>query len=208
MSTVDRASQEPVKTELIKALREKTGVSIMDCKRALEEAGGDLQKGEEILKQMGKASAAKKASRATAQGVVSSYIHFGGKVGVLLELNCESDFVAKTEAFQELARNLCMQVAALRARYVSRESVPAETLQLMQARFEEEARQMGKPDKVLPKIVEGKLEKYYQEVCLVDQAYIKNEELTIQDLIKEHIQKFGENVRIGRFVRYEIGETD
>lgn len=207
MSTGKKTEQKPVKTELIKELREKTGVAIMDCKRALEEAGGDLQKAEEILRQMGKASAQKKASRATSQGIISSYVHFGGRVGVLLELNCETDFVAKNEAFQELARNLCMQVAALRARYVSRQSVPAEELQPVKARFEEEARKMGKPAQVIPKIVEGKLEKFYAEVCLLDQAYIKNEDLTIQDLVKEHIQKFGENIQIGRFVRYEIGET-
>ncbi|RLE00281.1 MAG: elongation factor Ts [Aquificota bacterium] len=192
--------------QMVKELREKTGAGIMDCKKALQECQGDLEKAVESLRKKGLATAVKKASRATNEGLIHSYIHMGGKIGVLIEVNCETDFVARTEEFKELVHNLAMQVAASSPLYVSKEDVPEDALEKERRLYREQALEQGKPEKVIDRIVEGKLNKFYQEVCLLEQPFIREPEKTVSQLITEHIAKLGENIRVKRFVRFQLGE--
>ncbi|RLD96576.1 MAG: elongation factor Ts [Aquificota bacterium] len=195
-----------ITSQMVKELREKTGAGIMDCKKALQECQGDLEKAVEALRKKGLATAAKKASRATNEGLIHSYIHMGGKIGVLIEVNCETDFVARTDEFKELVHNLAMQVAASSPLYVSKEDVPEDALEKERRLYREQALEQGKPEKVIDRIVEGKLNKFYQEVCLLEQPFIREPEKTVSQLITEHIAKLGENIRVKRFVRFQLGE--
>ncbi len=190
--------------KLVKQLRERTNAGFMDCKRALEEAGGDLEKAETVLRTKGIASASKKASRATKEGIVASYIHLQGKVGVLVEVNCETDFVAKNENFREFVKDITLQIAAAHPQYVTRDEVPAKTVAAERAIFEAQVK--GKPANVVSKIVDGKLDKFYSTVCLLEQGFIKNPDQTINDLVKSKIAELGENIIIRRFTRYLVGE--
>ncbi len=190
----------------VKELREKTGAGIMDCKAALKEADGDMEKAIEILKKKGIAKAAKKASRVASDGLIGSYIHHGGKIGVLVEVNCETDFVAKTDDFKNLVNEIAMQIAASNPLYVKREDIPEEVLNKEKEVYRAQALESGKPEKIVDRIVEGKMEKYFKEVCLLEQPYIRDDEKTVKDLINETIAKVGENIVIRRFVRYVLGE--
>src|SRR5881227_182607 len=190
--------------QLVKQLREKTNAGFMDCKRALAEGGGDLEKAEAILRMKGIASAGKKASRATKEGIVASYIHLQGKVGVLVEANCETDFVAKNENFRNFVKDITLHIAAAHPIYVSREEVPADVVTSERAIYEAQVK--GKPENVMEKIVAGKLDKFYSTVCLLEQAFIKNPDVTINDLVKSKIAELGENIVIRRFTRYLVGE--
>jgi elongation factor Ts len=184
-------------------LREKTGAGLLDCKKALDEAQGNQEQAETILRKKGVASAAKKAGRSTSDGLVEAYIHVGGKVGVLVEVNCETDFVAKTDDFKTFCRDICLQIAAANPTYVRREEVP-ET-ELAKERDIAAAQLAGKPPAAVQKIVEGKIEKYYSQVCLLDQPFVKVPEKTIKDLLTEKVAKMGENIQIRRFVRFQLG---
>lgn len=190
--------------KLVKQLREKTNAGIMDCKRALAEAGGDLERAEAALRTKGIASAGKKASRATKEGIVASYIHLQGKVGVLVEVNCETDFVAKNENFREFVKDITLHIAAAHPLYVSREEVPATLVESERAIYEAQVK--GKPENVISKIVEGKLDKFYSTVCLVEQGFIKNPDQTVKELVATKISELGENIVIRRFTRYLVGE--
>jgi elongation factor Ts len=190
--------------KLIKQLREKTNAGYMDCKRALEEAGGDLAKGETILRTKGIASADKKASRATKEGIVASYIHLQGKVGVLVEVNCETDFVAKNENFRGFVKDITLHIAAAHPLYVSRDNVPAKLVEAEREIYKAQVK--DKPAHVINKIVDGKLDKFYSTVCLLEQGFIKNPDQTINDLVKSKIAELGENIVIRRFTRYLMGE--
>ncbi len=192
--------------QMVKELREKTGAGIMDCKKALAQCDGDMEKAVEALRKKGLATAAKKASRATNEGLIHAYIHMGGKIGVLIEVNCETDFVARTDEFRELVHNLAMQVAASSPLYVSKEDVPQEVVEKEGRLYREQALEQGKPEKVVDRIVEGKLNKFYQDVCLLEQPYIREPEKTVSQLITEYIAKLGENIRVKRFTRYQLGE--
>jgi elongation factor Ts len=191
--------------EMIKDLRQQTGAGVLDCKNALEEADGDIEKAVELLRKKGLAIATKKADREANEGLVEAYVHAGGKLGVLLELNCETDFVARTDDFRELAHDLAMQVAATNPRYLTPEDVPPEVLERERQRQREELRE-EKPEEVIERIMEGKLRKYYQEVCLLEQPFIKDEGLTVRDLITSKIAKLGENIKVRRFARFELEE--
>ncbi|MBB5337215.1 translation elongation factor Ts [Pectinatus brassicae] len=191
---------------MVKELREQTGAGMMDCKKALAECDGDKDKAVDFLREKGLASAAKKAGRVAAEGVVTSYIHGNGRIGVLVEVNCETDFVAGTDDFKEFARDIAMQIAAANPKCVRREEVEAADLDHERKVLREQALAEGKPEKIVERMVEGRIEKYYKEVCLLDQAYIKDPEQTISDLVKAKIAKIGENISIRRFVRYEVGE--
>ncbi len=195
-----------ITTQMIKELREKTGAGIVDCKKALQEAGGDIEKAVEILRKKGAAKAAKKAERATAEGIVVSYIHAGGKVGALVELNCETDFVARTEDFKNLGHEIAMQVAAMAPEYVSREEVPAEVVEKEKEVLKEQALAEGKPEHIVEKIVEGRLSKFFSEKCLLEQPWIKDDSKTIKDLLTDYITKLGENIKVKRFCRFEVGK--
>ena len=188
------------------ALRQKTGAGILDCKKALTECDGDMDKAIDFLREKGIASAAKKAGRIAAEGVVESYIHMGGKIGVLVELNCETDFVARGEEFHALAHEIALQIAAQKPLYVTREEVPAEVLEKEREILTEQARNEGKPEQIIARMVEGRLVKYYEDFCLVDQKYIKDPDKTIGQLIIEATAKIGEKITIRRFTRYEMGE--
>ena len=190
--------------KLVKQLREKTNAGIMDCKRALAESGGDLEKAEATLRTKGIASAGKKASRATKEGIVASYIHLQGKVGVLVEVNCETDFVAKNENFREFVKDITLHIAAAHPFYVSREEVPTKLIESERAIYEAQVK--GKPENVISKIVEGKLDKFYSTVCLVEQGFIKNPDQTVKELVATEISELGENIVIRRFTRYLVGE--
>lgn len=190
--------------KLVKQLREKTNAGMMDCKRALAEAGADLEKAEAILRTKGIASASKKASRAAKEGIVASYIHLQGKVGVLVEVNCETDFVAKNENFRGFVKDITLHIAAAHPLYVSRDQVPEATVESERAIYEAQVK--GKPANVTAKIVEGKLDKFYSTVCLLEQGFIKNPDQTIDDLVKAKIAELGENIVIRRFTRYLVGE--
>lgn len=192
---------------LVKELREKTGAGMMECKKALEEAKGDLSEAETILRKRGIASAGKKASRATRQGVIGTYVHPGSQLGVLVEVNCESDFVARTDDFQNLVKDVAMQVAAADPQFVSREDVTAEAIDKEKEIARDRARAEGKPEKILDKIVEGRMAKFYEEICLLEQPFIKDNSLTVTDLIKQKIAKLGENITIARFARFKVGDT-
>ncbi len=191
---------------LVKKLREQTGVGILECKKAIAEADNDYEKAEELLRKKGFEKAKAKASRATNQGAVGSYIHTNGRIGVLLELGCETDFVAKNQDFLALQKDLAMQIAAMSPRYISEKDIPEEVLEKEREIYREQMKNSGKPDNIIDKIVEGKLKKFYNEACLVHQAFFKEDKKTIQDIIAEKIHKLGENIVVKRFVRYEVGE--
>ncbi|HXX41534.1 MAG TPA: translation elongation factor Ts [Chthoniobacterales bacterium] len=193
-----------INPQLVKQLREKTNAGMMDCKRALEEAGADLAKAETILRTKGIASASKKASRATKEGIVAAYIHLQGKVGVLVEVDCETDFVAKNENFRTFVKDITLHIAAAHPLYVSREDVPAKMVEAERAIYQAQVK--GKPAAVVSKIVEGKVDKFYSTVCLLEQGFIKNPDQTINDLVKSKIAELGENIVIRRFTRYLVGE--
>ncbi|MCP9455798.1 MAG: translation elongation factor Ts [Nitrospira sp.] len=194
-------------TQLIKELREKTGAGFLDCQKALLETGNNIEKAIDYLRQKGLAAAANKAGRQTNQGLVHAYIHMGGKIGVLIEVNCETDFVARNEEFKTFVNDLALQIAAAKPLYVKREDIPAEVIDKERSIYEGQAKEMGKPPAAWPKIVEGKLEKFYQESCLLEQAFIKDPAITIKELLAQTIAKIGENINIRRFVRYQLGET-
>jgi elongation factor Ts len=195
-----------ITAQMVKELRERTGAGMMDCKWALGEAQGDMEKAIDLLRKKGLSAAAKKAGRVTAEGAVGSYIHAGGKIGVLVEVNCETDFVARTDQFQELVRDVAMHIAAADPRFVSREEVTPEVLERERAIFREQALASGKPPQVVERIVEGKLEKYYSEHVLLEQPFVKNPDVTVGQLITEKIAKIGENIQVRRFARYRLGE--
>ena len=196
-----------VSANAVKDLREKTGAGMMDCKKALAETGGDLQKAIDYLRQKGLAAAAKKADRVAADGAVGAYVHPGGKIGVLVEINCETDFVARTAEFQSLLKDIAMQVAAANPRYLRREEVPAAELDKEKAIYRQQALETGKPEKVVDKIVEGKIERFYSEACLLEQAFIKDPDKKVTDIVNESIGRLGENIQIRRFSRYHLGEA-
>jgi elongation factor Ts len=195
-----------ITAKMVQELREKTGAGMMDCKKALTEAGGDLAKAEEVLRKKGLSAAAKKSSRAATEGAVASYIHMGGKIGVLVEVNCETDFVARTEGFQLLVKDLAMQIAASAPLYVRREDVPAAVIQKEMDIARAQAREQKKPDAIVEKIATGKVEKYYGEVVLLEQPFVKDDKKKIQDVLTEAIAKIGENIQVRRFARYVLGE--
>lgn len=192
---------------MVKELREITGSGMMDCKRALQETDGDMDKAIDLLREKGMADSAKKAGRIAAEGVISTYIHMGGKIGVLVEVNCETDFVAKTEGFQAFAQNIAMHIAAANPKYLVREEVPAAELEHEKEVLAAQARNENKPENIIAKMVEGRINKYYAEVVLMDQEYIRaDKHETIEDVVKAAIAEFGENIKIRRFARFEMGE--
>ncbi|HXN07830.1 MAG TPA: translation elongation factor Ts [Nitrospiria bacterium] len=196
-----------IDASIVKELREKTGAGIMECKTALSHSGGDITKAIEFLKKKGSLSAAKKSERKTSEGIIGSYVHAGGKIAVLVEVNCETDFVARNEEFQELVKDLAMQVAGSfpEPKYVSKENVPAEVIEKEKAIFVKQAQESGKPPAVLEKIAAGKVDKFLSEICLLEQTFIKNPDLKVKDLLTEKIAKIGENIQVRRFVKYRIG---
>jgi elongation factor Ts len=195
-----------VSASAVKELREKTGAGMMDCKKALAETAGDMQKAIDYLRQKGLAAAAKKADRVATDGAVGAYIHAGGKIGALVELNCETDFVARTAEFQALLKEIAMQVAAANPRYVRREEIPVSELDREKEIYRQQALESGKPEKIIDKIVEGKLERFYSEVCLVEQSFIKDPDKKVADVVNDAIARLGENIQIRRFSRYRLGE--
>ncbi len=194
-----------ITSQMVKELRDKTNAGMMDCKRALGETDGDMEKAIDLLRQKGLAVAAKRADRATSEGVVACYIHGGGKLGVMVEVGCETDFVAKTDDFQAFARDIAMHVAAANPVAVSRDEVPADLIEREKEIYSKQALESGKPENIVEKIVSGKIEKYISEVCLLEQKFVKNPDLTIQDLLNELIAKMGENISIKRFARFQVG---
>jgi elongation factor Ts len=195
-----------ISAALVKELRERTGAGMMDCKKALVETNGDIEKAIDELRTRGLAKAAKKAGRVAGEGLVVSYIHGGGRIGVLLEINCETDFVAKTDEFKNLAKDIAMQIAAARPEVVDRESVSEEMLSRERDIYRAQAIEEGKPEKIIEKMVEGRVEKFYKEICLLEQPFIKDPDQTIQTLIHAKVAQIGENISIRRFARYEVGE--
>lgn len=195
-----------ISTQCIKELREKTGAGIMECKTALSKSSGDMLMAEAIIREKSISSAAKKAGRETKEGIIETYVHTGSQIAVMLELNCETDFVAKTEDFKNLAKELAMQIAALNPRCVTREELSEEDMAMQKKIYEEQARGEGKKEEVIGKIVEGKLNKFYEAVCLMDQPYIRDDSKKIGDIVKEVVGKLGENITLRRFVRYKVGE--
>lgn len=195
-----------VRASSVKELREKTGAGIMDCKKALGESGGDLEKAVDNLRRKGLAAAAKKVGRVTAEGLVGAYIHAGGRIGVLAELNCETDFVARTAEFQALLKDVAMQVAAANPRYVRPVDVPPNEIEREREIYRRQALDSGKSEKVVDKIVEGKMRRFYSEVCLLEQPFIKDPDRKVADLIQETVARLGENIQVRRFVRYHLGE--
>lgn len=191
----------------VKALRESTGAGIMECKKALQEAEGNMEKALRILREKGLAGAKKKAGRATADGVIDAYIHLNNRIGVLLEVNCETDFVARNDTFRSMVHDIAMHIAAAAPLYVSSEDVPPEVLEQEREIYRKRALQEGKPEKVVDKIVEGRLKKFYEEVCLLDQPFVKDPEITVGELVQRTIAAVGENIVVRRFVRYQLGET-
>ena len=196
-----------IPAHLVKELRERTGAGFTDCRNALAEANGDIEKAIDILRKKGQAAAAKKAQRQATEGLVGHYIHAGGKIGVIVEVNCESDFVARTEAFNQLCHDVAMHIAAVDPKYLRREDVTPEMLAKEREIYREQARATGKPEQVIDRIVTGKMEKFYEENCLYEQHYIKDESVTIGEMINQAIAKLGENVAIRRFVRFKVGEA-
>jgi elongation factor Ts len=190
----------------VKELRERTGAGMMDCKKALEEAGGDMDRAIEVLRKRGLAAAAKKAGRVAAEGAVGSYIHAGGRIGVLVEVNCETDFVARTDDFQDLVRDIAMHIAAAEPRFVSRDEVTDEVLETERRIYREQALEQGKPEAMVDRIVEGKLGKFYGEAVLLEQPFVKDPDKTVQELLVEKIAKIGENIQVRRFSRFRLGE--
>jgi elongation factor Ts len=199
---------ETISAGMVKELREKTGAPMMDCRNALTEAKGDMEEAVVVLRKRGMASAAKKASRTASEGAVGTYIHAGGKIGVLLEINCESDFVARTPDFQELLKDIAMHIAATDPRYIRKEDVTAEDLEREKEIYRAQAAQTGKPAPVIEKIVEGKMSKFYEEVCLLEQPFIKEQTVTIAQLIAQKVGKLGENLQVRRFARFKVGDAN
>lgn len=195
-----------VNASAVKELREKTGAGMLDCKKALEEADGDITKAAEILREKGLSAAANKAGRAATEGTVESYIHAGGRIGVLVEVNCETDFVGKTDQFKDFVKDIAMQIAAASPKFVTREEVPAEELEKEKEILKAQALNEGKPEKIVEKMVEGRIGKYYEEYCLMEQTFVKDPDKTISQLLNEKISQIGENISIRRSVRYELGE--
>jgi elongation factor Ts len=195
-----------ISTHMIKELRARTNAGVMDCKEALQEAAGDMEKAVDFLRKKGLATALKRAGRETSEGLIHAYIHTGGKIGVLLEVNCETDFVAKTQEFQSFVKDVAMHIAASRPLGIERKDISEEVVQREKEIYGAQARETGKPEKILGKIVEGKVEKFYKESCLLEQQYIKNPDITVQDLIHDMVAKSGENISVRRFVRYQLGE--
>nr|WP_276718862.1 translation elongation factor Ts [Kyrpidia tusciae] len=190
----------------VKELRDRTGAGMMDCKRALTDAEGDMDKAIQLLRERGLAAAAKKAGRVATEGLVEAYIHGGGRIGVLVEVNCETDFVANTDEFRGLVKDIAMQVAAARPEYVRREEVPAEVIEKEKSIYRAQAEAEGKSAAIVERMVEGRLEKFYKEACLLEQPFIKNPDITVEQLVKEKISKIGENISVRRFARFELGE--
>ena len=207
MATAPEPGKGP-SAQLVKELRDKTGAGFADCRAALIEACLDIEQALNVLRKKGQVAAAKKAQRATSEGLVSCYIHAGGKIGVLVEINCESDFVARTEDFQRLSHDVAMHIAALAPHFVRREEVTLEIIEARQAAYREEAKASGKPDAVVEKIVNGKLEKFYEETCLYEQHFIKDEGITVKELVDQAIAKLGENISVRRFARFKVGESE
>jgi len=195
-----------VTAQMVKELRERTGAGMMDCKNALTETGGDMDKAIEVLRTKGLAAAAKKAGRVTAEGAVGSYIHAGGKIGVLVEINCETDFVARTDEFQELVKDVAMHVAAADPKFVARDEVTGGDLEAERRIYRQQALDEGKPDHIVDRIVDGRVEKYYGQTVLLEQSYVKNPDQTVGEMIAEKVAKIGENIQIRRFARYVLGE--
>jgi len=195
-----------ISAQMVKELRERTGAGMMDCKNALAEANGDVERAIEILRKKGLAKAAKKAGRETNEGLIISYVHHNGKLGVLVELNCETDFVARTDDFKELGNKIAMHIAAMAPRWVKREDVPADIIEKEREIYREQLKDSGKPAQVIEKIIEGKLESFYQDNCLVEQKFALDQSITIRDMIQQAIAKIGENIQVSRFVRMQIGE--
>ncbi|OPY59066.1 MAG: Elongation factor Ts [Pelotomaculum sp. PtaU1.Bin035] len=195
-----------VSASLVKELRERTGAGMMDCKKALSEANGDIEKAADYLREKGLAAAAKKAGRIAAEGLVESYIHGAGRIGVLVEVNCETDFVAKTEEFKAFVRDIAMQIAAARPEYVNKEDVPPEAVEKERGILRAQALNEGKPEKIVDKMVTGRIEKYYKEVCLMEQPFIKDPDIAVKQILTEKIAKIGEKISIRRFARFELGE--
>lgn len=191
--------------ELIQQLRDRTGVGMMDCKKALTESDGDIEKAIEILRKRGAAIAAKRGANATAEGLVHAYIHPGSRVGVLLEINCETDFVARTDALKQFASDVCLHIAAMKPLYISPDQVDSSLLDKERCIFKEQLAASGKPEKIIDQIVEGKITKFYSEICLLQQQFIKNDKVTVDDILKGVIAQLGENIKIKRFSRFEIG---
>jgi elongation factor Ts len=208
MATAPELGKGNVSAQLVKELRDRTGAGFSDCRAALLETGGDIERAVDVLRKKGQAAAAKKAQRATSEGLVSCYIHAGGRIGVLVEINCESDFVARTEAFQKLCHDVAMHIAALDPRFLRREEVTQEVLDRERDIYREQAKTTGKPAPVIEKIVTGKMEKFYEENCLYEQHFIKDEGVTIKELVDQAIAKVGENITIRRFSRFKVGEMD
>jgi elongation factor Ts len=195
-----------ISIELVKDLRQRTGAGVIDCKTALQETEGNVDAAIDYLRRKGLATAAKKAGRIATDGLVSSYIHAGGKMGVLVEINCETDFVAKTEDFQAFVKNIAMHIAATNPQYIRREEIPTEVLEKEKEIYRTQALESGKPAKVIDKIVEGKMERFYSEVCLLEQTYFKDSDLTVKEVLDAMIAKVGENIAIRRFARFQLGE--
>jgi len=194
-----------VTTEQVKELRQRTGIGMMECKKALEESGCDMEKAIALLRKKGYARAKDKMSRETSEGLVGSYIHTNSRIGVLVEVNCETDFVARNAEFQDMVKNIAMHIAAARPKYLSAEDIPAGVLEEEKAVIREQMKDQKKPPEVLDKIVQGKLGKFYEEVCLLDQPFIRDDKVTIRQFVQSHIAKLGENIKINRFARFEIG---
>ncbi len=195
-----------ITAEMVKELRQRTGIGVMECKAALEESQGDIEKAIAILRKKGYARAKEKMNRETTQGLVHSYIHLDGKLGVLVEVNCESDFVARNDEFKELVKNIAMQIAASNPRFVSPEEIPAAVLEEEKEIIRAQLKDMKKPPEIIDRIVEGKLKKFYEEVCLLHQPYIKDDKVTVHQLIASYVAKIGENIRVRRFARFELGK--
>lgn len=196
-----------VTAEQVKELRQATGAGILDCRKALDEHGGDFDKAVDFLREKGLAAAAKRMDRQAKEGMVTAYIHPGSRIGVLIEVNCETDFVARTDEFQGLVRDIAMQIAALGARYLTREAVPAAVVEHEREIFRAQALEEGKPEQVLDKIIDGRVEKFYKEACLMEQPFIRDDKVTMEELVKAAISKTGENIVVRRFARYELGES-
>jgi len=196
-----------ITAEAVKKLREKTGVGLMDCKEALKQSNGDMEKAIEYLREKGLAKLQKRMGKVASEGLIASYIHTGGKVGTMVEINCETDFVANTKEFQEFSKDIAMQITASNPFYIKREDIPAEVIEKEKNIYRKQALESGKPEKIVDKIAEGKLEKFYQEVCLIEQSFIKNPDMTVTELLEELIVKMGEKILVNRFIRFQLGET-
>jgi elongation factor Ts len=196
-----------ISADAVKKLREKTGVGLMDCKEALKQSDGDMEKAMDYLREKGLAKLQKRMGKVASEGSIVSYIHTGGKIGAMVEVNCETDFVANTKEFQEFGRDIAMQITASNPLYVKREDVSQDVIDKEKEIYKKQALESGKPEKIIEKIAEGKLEKFYQEICLVEQSYIKNPDITVKELMEELIVKMGEKILINRFVRFQLGET-